>query len=322
MIEALAPSVGAHMRHSHCLFQEDWWLEAVAPGQWAVATVGRDSDLQARLPYILTRQPLFTSIRQPPLTQILGPWYRDAGGRTISALGREHQLAAELVAQLPRCDFFSMNFHHRIKNWLPYTWQKFEMVPKVTYVIEKLGSEAELWEGLAPNIRREIRKAEKRVEIVRSDDVDLFVRLNQKTFERQEMTIPYAPETLRRVHDACAARKAGQFYFARDAEQRYHAAIYVVHDDRSAFYLQGGADATLRTSGAHSLLMWNAILDASRTSAQFNFEGSVIQGIERFVRAFGGEQKTYMNARRANWKGSFVLGTRNALRRLTGTGGD
>jgi hypothetical protein len=314
MIEALAPSVGAHMRHTHCLFQDEWWLEAVAPGAWGIATVGHGADLQARLPYVLTRRPFFSFIRQPHLTQTLGPWFRDVGGRSISALGREHQLAAELVAQLPRCDFFSMNFHHAITNWLPYTWQRFEMVPKVTYVLEKLGTKDELWGGLAPNIRREIRKAEKRVEIVRSDDLDLFVRLNQKTFERQQMAIPYSPTTLRRVHDACARRGAGQIYFARDAEQRYHAAIYIVRDDRSAFYLSGGADASLRTSGAHSLLMWNAILDASLTSKQFNFEGSVIRGIERFLRAFGGEQKTYMNARRGNWKASFALGARKALR--------
>ena len=246
-----------------------------------------------------------------------GCWYRDVGGRSISALGREHQLAAELVAQLPRCDFFSMNFHHDITNWLPYTWQGFAMVPKVTYVIDKLGMEKELWDGLAPNIRREIRKAESRVEVVRSDDVDLFVQLNQKTFDRQEMTIPYSPATLRRVNDACVARNARQIYFARDTEGRYHAALYIVHDDRSAFYLLGGADPALRTSGAQSLLMWNAILDAAKTSASFNFEGSVIQGIERFLRAFGGAQKTYMNARRANWKGAAALTARNAWNRLT-----
>jgi hypothetical protein len=296
------------------MFQEEWWLDTVAPGAWAVATVGHGADLQARMPYVLTRRPFFASIRQPDLTQVLGPWYRDVGGRSISAVGREHQLAAELVAQLPRCDFFSMNFHHDVTNWLPFTWQKFEIVPKVAYVLEKLGTKEELWEGLAPNVRREIRKAEKRLEVVRGADLDLFMHLNQKSFARQQMSIPYSPQILRRVYDACTARNAGQIYFARDAELRYHAAIYVVHDDRSAYYLLGGSDAALRTSGAHTLLMWNAMLDAARTSAQFNFEGSVVQGIERFLRAFGGEQKTFMNVRRSNWKGSLALAATRAFR--------
>jgi hypothetical protein len=311
---ALAPT----LRFSHCLFQEDWWLEAVAPGAWQTIVIGSGHDTQARLPVVLSRNALLATIRQPFLTQTLGPWYRPTGGKTPHALSREHQLAQELVAQLPRHDFFSMNFHHAITNWLPYTWMKFDVVPKVTYVIEKLGTKEELWEGLQPNIRREIKKAEKRVEVVRSDDVDLLIEMNRKTYFRQQLDIPYSPEVLRRVDAACVARNARQIYFARDEQLRIHAALYIVADDRSAYYLAGGADAELRTSGAMSLLMWNALLDAGRTSAQFNFEGSVIPGIERFVRAFGGEQKTYMNVRRANAKASIALALRDMFGRSTG----
>jgi lipid II:glycine glycyltransferase (peptidoglycan interpeptide bridge formation enzyme) len=314
MVEALAPTTIAPSRLTHCLFQEDWWLEAVAPGAWRTIVIGSGNDVQARLPFVLTKNPLFASIRQPFLTQTLGPWYRPTGGKTPHALGREHQLAQELVSLLPRHDFFSMNFHHAIENWLPYTWMKFEAVPKVTYVLEKLGTEQELWDGLKDNIRREIKKAETRVEVVRSDDVDLLVEMNRRTFFRQSLDIPYSPAVMRRVDAACAARDARRMYFARDEQQRIHAAIYIAFDDRAAYYLVGGADPVLRTSGAMSLLMWNAILDAAKTSATFNFEGSVIPGIERFLRAFGGEQKTYMNVRRANWKGTLALAARNAFR--------
>jgi lipid II:glycine glycyltransferase (peptidoglycan interpeptide bridge formation enzyme) len=301
-------------RLTHCIFQEDWWLDAVAPGAWGVALVGQGNDTQARLPYVLTKKPLYDCIRQPYLTQTLGPWFRPTAQKVSSALSREHQLAEELMAQLPRCDFFSMNFHHAITNWLPYHWMKFEIVPKVTYVLERLGTHDELWDGLAPNIRREIRKAQKRVEVVRSDDVDLFVEVNRKVFKRQRMDVPYTPEVLRRVDAVCAARGARQIYLARDDQARIHAAIYIVYDDRCAYYLLGGGDPELRTSGATSLLMWNAVLDAAKTSAQFNFEGSVIAGIERFVRAFGGEQKTYMNVRRANAKATIALMVRDAFK--------
>jgi hypothetical protein len=149
---------------------------------------------------------------------------------------------------------------------------------------------------------------------VRSTDVDLFVEMNRKTFQRQQMDIPYSPEALRRVDTACVARNARQMYFARDEQGRIHAALYIVWDERCAYYLLGGTDPGLRTSGAMSLLMWNAMLDAAKTSVGFNFEGSVIPAIERFLRAFGGEQKTYMNIRRASWKASLALAAREAIR--------
>jgi hypothetical protein len=320
MIEGLAPATGALHRFTHCLFQEDWWLDAVAPGAWHAIVIGSGNDVQARLPFVLAKNPLLSSIRQPFLTQTLGPWYRPTGGKTPQALSREHQLARELVARLPRHDFFSMNFHHAVANWLPYTWMGFEAVPKVTYVLEKLGTQQELWDGLKENIRREIKKAEKRVEVVRSTDVDVLVDMNRRTYFRQRLDIPYSPDVMRRVDAACAARDARRMYFARDEQNRIHAAVYVVFDDRSAYYLVGGADPELRTSGAMSLLLWNAVLDAAKTSATFNFEGSVIPGIERFLRAFGGEQKTYMNVRRANWKGSLALAAKAAFQGVRGIG--
>ena len=305
-------------RLTHCLFQEDWWLDAVAPDAWQTITIGSGHDTQARLAFVHTRGALLSTIRQPFLTQFMGPWYRPTGGKPSASLHREKELANELFARLPRCDFFSMNFHPAITNWLPYYWMKFETVPRVVYVLDRLGTEAALWDGLSPNIRREIRKAEKRVEVVRSNDVDLLIELNRKTFERQRMGLPYSPHTLHRVDAACAARDARQIYFARDEQGRIHAAMYTVFDDRCAYYLLGGADPALRTSGASSLLMWNAMLDAAKTSASFNFSGSIHEGIERFLRAFGGDQKTYMNVRRANMKASVALKFRDVFRNASG----
>ena len=290
----------------------------MAPGAWQAIVIGNGNDIQARLPFVHTRGMLLSTIRQPFLTQFMGPWYRPTGGKTSTALGREKELANELFAQLPACDFFSMNFYPSITNWLPYYWMKFDVIPRVVYVLERLGTEAMLWDGLQPNIRREIKKAQKRVEVIRSDDVDLLVELTRKTFERQRMDLPYSPQTLHRVDAACAARKARQIYFARDEQGRIHAAMYTVFDDRCAYYLLGGADPALRTSGASSLLMWNAMLDAAKTSASFNFSGSIHEEIEHFLRAFGGQQKTYMNVRRANAKASIALKLRDSLRIASG----
>jgi hypothetical protein len=306
------------MRFTHCLFQEDWWLEAVAPGAWQAIVIGNGKDIQARLPFVHTKGALLSTIRQPFLTQFMGPWYRPTGGKVSTALGREKELANEMFSQLPACDFFSMNFYPAITNWLPYYWMKFDAIPRVVYVLEQLGTEAALWDGLQPNIRREIKKAQNRVEVIRSDDVELLIELTRKTFGRQRMALPYSPQTLHRVDSACAARKARQIYFARDERGRFHAAMYTVFDDRCAYYLLGGADPELRTSGASSLLVWNAMLDAAKTSARFNFSGSIHEEIEHFLRAFGGAQKTYMNVRRANAKAKIALMFRDAFKAARG----
>jgi lipid II:glycine glycyltransferase (peptidoglycan interpeptide bridge formation enzyme) len=55
------------------------------------------------------------------------------------------------------------------------------------------------------------------------------------------------------------------------------------------YYLFGGMDEAYGDSGAKSLLFWKAINMASEKNLTFNFEGSMIPGVERFFRSFGGE---------------------------------
>jgi len=55
-----------------------------------------------------------------------------------------------------------------------------------------------------------------------------------------------------------------------------------------------GADPRLRSSGAQSLLFWEAIKLASEKNLKFDFEGSMIEPIERVFRAFGATQVPYL----------------------------
>lgn len=310
----------AHERCSHSLFEEPWWLDAVAPGAWGAVEVRDGGQVQARMTYGLDRLLGQLALRQPPLTQTLGPWYRDTGAKTATRLGREKDLAQELVAQLPAHGFFSINFHRSVTNWLPYFWRGFRAVPRMTYVLPDLDDEAALWSGLQENIRREIRKARKHVLAQTTDDVDLFLDLNRKTFDRQGLVAPHSPQLVRRLDAACAARGARRIYVARDEQGRVHASLYIVSDDRCSYYLMGGGDPALRQSGAGSLLMWQAILDTRRVSREFDFEGSMGESVERFFRGFGAQQSLYFNMRHNNrWIGvaeSLRAGWQSLTRRL------
>ena len=104
--------------------------------------------------------------------------------------------------------------------------------------------------------------------------------------------------------------------FACDESGRVHAVAYVVWDDAAAYYLMGGGDPELRTSGASSLLMWEAILRARNVTDVFDFEGSMLRPVERFFRAFGGRQIPYLQVSRATRTGRAALALRSQLLRL------
>ena len=150
----------------------------------------------------------------------------------------------------------------------------------------------------ADNVRREIRKARKRVEVVDDLGVEQFHSVLSMTYARQRIPTPHSLAELERLESACASRGAGAMLFARDDAGRVHAVAWVVWDQRGAYYLLAGADPRLRASGASSLLMWEAITRSRAVTDVFDFQGSMLQPVERFFRAFGGRQTPYLSVTR------------------------
>jgi lipid II:glycine glycyltransferase (peptidoglycan interpeptide bridge formation enzyme) len=145
-----------------------------------------------------------------------------------------------------------------------------------------------------------VRKARKEV-VVRDDlSLDAFLDLNEMTFKRRGMSLPYSYELILRLDEACCEHGCRKVFFAEDAQGRLHAAVYIVWDDDSAYYLMSGSDPELRDSGATSLLLWHAIQFAASVTRKFDFEGSMIESVERHFRSFGARQKPYLQVSKIN----------------------
>jgi hypothetical protein len=297
------------------LFHQPWWLDAVAPGRWDAAEVTRGGTVVGRLPYVVRGHRRVRVLSQPPLTQFLGPWVAPTpGAKPVTALGDQMELQAALEAALPPAAAFRQNFSPAMIGALPFLWRGYRAEVRYTYRIADLESEDALWDGLAGNIRREIRKARRRL-VVRDDlGLDRLQQVWAKTFTRQGLPAPDHAR-LERIEAACSARDARATLFAVDEDDRVHAVAYLVWDDAVAYYLLGGGDPELRTSGAASLLMWEALLRARKVSATFDFEGSMLAPVERFFRAFGGRQTPYLHVTRATRTAALALAARGAVRR-------
>jgi len=300
------------------LFQQPWWLEAVAPGAWSAVEIWRGGALQARLPYVVERRMGLTLLRQPPLTQVLGPWIRPLEGTYATQLAHQTELYMELIEQLPAHDYFSQCFHYSVENWLPFYWQGFQQTTCYTYVIDNLTHLDQVGAAFQKNIRYDIRKTRKQLRVHSAYDIDRFLQVAERTFARQGQPLPYSRAVVHRLDDACKAQSARQIFFAEDASGRVHAVAYIVWDERSAYYLMGGGDPELRISGAASLVLWEAIQFASQVSRHFDFEGSMIGPIEHFFRAFGARQVPYCSVRRCSRRMRVLLAARDILQAVGG----
>jgi lipid II:glycine glycyltransferase (peptidoglycan interpeptide bridge formation enzyme) len=249
------------------------------------------------MPYVLLSRYGMKAVTQPTLTPVLGPWLRQAGDTLAAQLSSEKELMQALIDQLPPFDHFAQTWHPSITNWQPFYWNGFRQSTYYTYVLTDLSDPEKLFAGLDKKARRAVTRAEKEHKLQIRDDLplDVILELNRKTFARQGLAPPYPDEFVQRLDAACLERGCRKMAVAVDPDGIPHAGCYMVWDEHSAYGLISGTDPAYRRSEANTFCVWSTILYAAGVTRQYNFNGSMIEPVESYLRMFGGDHVPYFH---------------------------
>ena len=212
----------------------------------------------------------------------------------------EKEAYTSLIEKLPAFDFFSQKFYPGFSNWLPFYWKGFKQTTSYTYIIENLKNHEQVFSEFKENIRREIRKAEKDLTVHTSREMEILYHLKKENAQINHSPLNASEEYLRSIYNFCKENNMSELLVAKDQNEKIHAAAFFVTDHSCSYYLYGAASPAHKNSGAMSLLMWEAIKRASEKVNKFNFEGSMIEDIERFFRSFGARQAPYFVIQKTN----------------------
>lgn len=283
------------------LFSRDWWLDVVCGDSlWDVLWIEDKGQVQITLPLYIPHKGV---ISMPPFTQTMGPWFAPVADDTkyTTFLSHRQELCQSCIEKIKSYPHFLQNFHHTVTDWLPFYWNGYKQTTRYTYLLDLQRSQEKIWEGMSRHTRRNITKAKEKyqIRVEKGIPTDAFLSVFRKTFARQGLA-PQHEKVLLRLIDACRQREKGDLWGGYDGEGNLHAAIFVAWQESSAYYLAGGGDPAFRNSGAHSLLMWEAIQFTAAKSEIFDFEGSMLPGVERFFREFGATQTPYFTISKGN----------------------
>lgn len=275
--------------YANSVFEQPWWLDIVASGKWGEVTVKEGDETVARLPYVLQKG----RITLPPLTQTLGPWmkpeYRQfQPGNT--QLSKQKELIAALLGQLPRHKSFHVTFDSANEYILPYRWLGYRYEPEFSYRLTDLCDTDALYAALNKTAKKNIKAARNKTTLVEQPTAKMLMDLLDKTFGAQGRKWPHDRDLTRRIIEKSVENGHGKLIVARDSEGNLHSGAFLLYDEKVCYYLLGGSDSAFRSSGAQSLVLWEAIRFAATVSQAFDFEGSNVEGIENFFRQFGGSR--------------------------------
>ena len=191
---------------------------------------------------------------------------------------------AKFIDELPKYDGLILTLHPEVKYVLPFIYAGFNVITRFTYHLNIEKKEVELFANFKESIRREIKKAESKYDVVEGNYKDLY-SLKVIDSKERKLNIGISQEALIKVSESSNYKILNAFA----ADVKIASSILYCYDDAYGYYLMGATDPAFRNAGVSSFLLWKSIVALKGKVKTFDFEGSMHPGIEKFFSSFGGD---------------------------------
>ena len=300
------------------IFSKYWWLNATAgKGNWSIIALEKNNKTEAILPFLTIKERFLITLTQPLLTQKLGPWFKKKIFTSASDIEKQNNLMVNLINELPFHDRYNQNWDYSITNWLPFYWKDFSQNTKYTYRINDISNVELVFTNFDRSKKKNIKNARNNLKIITDLDKADFYDHHQYTLKQNGKKINYSREYFYSIFEATKKNNSGKIFAAVDINGKIHSANFIIWDYYSAYNLISTIDNTFRNSGSTSLVIYEAIKFLSNKTNSFDFEGSMIKGVEYSFRRFGARQTPYFHIHRNTTKKARILrSTSNLLKSI------
>ena len=276
------------------IFYHPEWLNAVCGKSWfGLVYKNKADNIEAIMPIPYIKKFGKLLIKMPKQTQFLGIWFKNSYDRNFKNYDTQQKIIDYFVSLIPKNSFYQIRFNPYFKNHQPFLWHGYKQTTQYSYVLNNIKDHETLYKSFKGSVRTDLKKAEKIVDIIISNDIESFYAVNKLSFQRQNIKIKYSFELVKKIDTYLKSNDQRKILFAKDKNGNIHAVLYLLWDYEKAYYLWGGADPRYRNSNAQTLLLWEAIKIGSKHVALFDFAGSMIQGVAKAFRKFNAEAVPY-----------------------------
>lgn len=280
------------------IYDQPWWLDAVCgKDHWEVVLYEKNGAVLGAMPCYIKSKFRLNYVTQPPFTQHNGVWINYPGNQVeAKRISYEKEVIEGLLRELeklPICCYLQAH-SPRLTNWLPFYWKGYKQTTYYTYRLPDIHDTEAVYKNFQSNKRKNINKARKVGYAVKFDLAEeAFYEHHKQSLKKQGADIQYSFELFKRIYHAAYANHSGRTIYIEDENGTLLCALFNLWDKEWGYDLISAIDPDTRNSGAPDLLVYSMLEYLSDKVIGYDFEGSMIPGVEESFRHFGAVQTPY-----------------------------
>ncbi len=283
------------------VFGSKAWLSMYGNSLYMIGIYKDEHQLTGGFYYLKTKKLGFDFIKLPPYTPHCGLFFYSESKNRSSG----NSFSKEIMQEV--CNYFSslksaltiLAFPSNIVDLQVFIWAKYKVVPNYTYKINLKNSLEDIRSNFDPKNRNAINKA-----IKEEVETNLNSLPQQEVFQFFKDNLSstganiYEPVLQKIMFEFSVT--ANSFHFTATKNKELVGIVFCIFDKNVCYYLLGGVNKKAGIQGINNLLVQQSIEKAKELGCEvFDFEGSMLKGVEKFFRSFGPELVPYFTVNKA-----------------------
>lgn len=284
------------------VFGSKKWL-AVYGGHLELIGIYKDEhQLIGGFYFLKTKKYGFNFVKLPPYTPHCGLFFVSESKNRSSI----NNFSKEVMQDI--CNYFTaqkssltiLAFPSEIIDLQPFIWDKYKVIPNYTYRIDLNKTVEEIKSNFDTKNRNVINKAIKEEITVSSNSLTQEELYKFFKGSLKSAGANVYEEELKNVF-LNFADASNSFAMIAKKGDKFYGAVFCIYDKNNCYYLLGGVDKNSGVQGVNNLLIQKSIEKAKELGCTtFDFEGSMLKGVEKFFRGFGPDLIPYYTVNKAS----------------------
>lgn len=197
-----------------------------------------------------------------------------------------YKITSALIDRLPKHSLYYQQYHYDYDNWLAMFWKGYKETCRYTYLIDTSQGRELVWNNLKHTVQKDIEKAEQQCTLVELD-METYLDEAEKAFAEKKKALPANKAVLRKLYENLYPGGQLEIKAAKhDETGEILSAQAIVLDSNTSYAIACFYKNRPYIRTTLSYIIWESMF--SREEQIFDFEGSILEGVEQYIRSFGG----------------------------------